>query len=298
MYSRSGSPREEIYLQDERLFDDRQLGTYWWLMEATTLAVVRAGVDLHNTDFVDSNVHELVERQFWLLNTVAHLFSLPTSFLEIGLLAGNDLAKGKKVRLTYRPRRSHGDTGKVSWLLEQVLDANKGNGAFDRMIRDRKLLAVALAWTSFESLCTDLWDLLFEQHGSRIAAQLVNSSSHATHQGSPPTTSHSLLKRLDAGGSSAKHLYRRFAFLLGDNSPVFSSLPHWIAAYLTEKTRHIVLHRGGRADEKYIRETGVPLSPGMLIDMNNETVYSSVRYLGELGVRLAVDVDRWLRSGQ
>jgi hypothetical protein len=165
------------------------------------------------------------------------------------------------------------------------------------------------AWTVFETLTGDLWEAALNCHPAGLSDLKGKTSGEGK---SVPLRSLQQFK-YDLSKSMGTLLKEKRGFdrledIRFNYAEAFFEDHQQIDAVLADKsidtlsvTRHLIVHRGGIVDQKYLDRTkSLPNAPKALIgnpiQLDGEIIFALVDPVMKLGLNLIVAVDNWLAS--
>jgi hypothetical protein len=164
--------------------------------------------------------------------------------------------------------------------------------------------AISAGWTAFESMTTDLWIDAVNSRPKLLARRLTAALKKREQVDSIGVSLNALSEhgfdisqrlgtvlfpRFDFSKSSG--MTSAFAALFGEEAVSILGDDNLkrLAAY-----RHVIVHRGGRADARFIEATGVEIQEGSLVELRGTETLSLLNSAIAVGTSLLQRVDEWL----
>ncbi len=174
--------------------------------------------------------------------------------------------------------------------------SNKNTNSEKHVVYRLFSTATANAWTSFECLATDLW----------ITAINLHPSKFATRSGSNINISDLNKSNFDVKALMGSILADNFDFtgVVGIDNAYSKTFEHFEKGFLLknkplknlEKKRHLIIHRLGRIDEKFTKDTDLNLPVGSLLPCEITDLVSDINTVVDSGCSLIKKVDAYITA--
>jgi hypothetical protein len=165
------------------------------------------------------------------------------------------------------------------------------------------------AWTAFETLTGDLWEASLNCHPAGLSDLKGKTSGEnkSVHLRAIQQFKYDLSKSMGTL-LKEKHSFDRLEDIRFNYSEAFFEDRQQIDTILADKsidtlsvTRHLMVHRGGIVDQKYLDRTknlpNAPRAPiGQPVQLDGEIILNLSGPVMKLGLDLIIAVDNWLAS--